>query len=613
METPNRAEEETTAPQTHVESDAPPDEDAPPSGQVTTHQYAQAPQPPRDKQEDVPPELVREVALGSTPTGTSTNNALRALSRAARSFLLYDPANDAIRVFLQDYQESMVAALQFGQIELVIRPFEMVQNGEIVYLERDRERSLAFRMFRDGVRRLTISPAATWNELLRLLEILSIRYTGVRQQEDDIVTLLWKAGFVGIEIAAVEGFVPDSDRNDDRLRAERDEDSLNIPRDWDQPLPDFDETLSHLSYVEIPQTTLTSLQQEASSSSIASNALRLVEQMLLVVQDITDPTEFSDIYPLIQEVRDFLLAEGQLDGLTRMARSVNDFFGDRKADAARVIGTFINERALRRVIRSASKVSDEVPLILYELLDLVPSDHLPNLVTLLQSERTMGSRNLIRQLIGRYIKGRVPFLINHIPTSDSDVAKDLLIAIAESAPEHAIHAVEVASSRTETAIQFEILRVLNTIPFGERVRIVLLELLNSSLEDIRLQALDKLISNRDDPRLFATLVRHTQNIATSRLQPKEAEAIGRALASLNPSSAQRLLSNWIRPRGLLRRLGAGPGQRMLRWTAVSGLGRLSGDDNEKLIRWMAEQAGEDLRKHCMHTLFVRRKEKLFDV
>ena len=100
-----------------------------------------------------------------------------ALSRTARSFLIYEPRNEAVRQSLADVREKMRQALDTGgALDLEVRPFELVRQGEVVYLERDRERSLAFRMFRDGVRRLTIEPDVSWEELLRLLEILSIRY-----------------------------------------------------------------------------------------------------------------------------------------------------------------------------------------------------------------------------------------------------------------------------------------------------------------------------------------------------------------------------------------------------------------------------------------------------
>ena len=185
--------------------------------------------------------LRAEATVASSDRGLGANDALRAMARAARSFLLYDPSNEAIKTFLGDYRDCCARALTFGTLDLEIRPIEMMLDGECVYLEKDRERSLAFRLYRDGVRRLTIEPEVDWSELLRLLEIMSIRYTGVRQQEDDVVTLLWKAGFKGIDIAAVEGFVPEEDEDDAEIAEARAAairaagGHVEVPSDFDTP------------------------------------------------------------------------------------------------------------------------------------------------------------------------------------------------------------------------------------------------------------------------------------------------------------------------------------------------------------------------------------------
>ena len=45
-------------------------------------------------------ELLRDdVKLGGSPEGKLTNEALRALARASRSFLIYDTKNEAIEIF----------------------------------------------------------------------------------------------------------------------------------------------------------------------------------------------------------------------------------------------------------------------------------------------------------------------------------------------------------------------------------------------------------------------------------------------------------------------------------------------------------------------------------
>ena len=149
---------------------------------------------------------------GLTPRQQRMAQLLTRLAATARSFLLYDPQNEAIHRFLKVLLEAFVSALrEEGPLTFGVLPFELVFEGGPVYLNRDRERSLAFRLYRDGVREIRFRPGFGWEELAKLLEVLSIRYTGVHQREDDIVTLLWKAHFKHVDVVAVEGIIPDDE------------------------------------------------------------------------------------------------------------------------------------------------------------------------------------------------------------------------------------------------------------------------------------------------------------------------------------------------------------------------------------------------------------------
>jgi len=210
---------------------------------------ADGPAPPAAQDEHVAaegaPAAVEEGRLGGSPSAKAANAAVLALTRAARSFTLYDPANKVVRSLIADYRDRFRAVLEgFGPLVLDVHPFELTVGREVVYFERDRERSLSFRLFRDGVRKMAFAAETTWDELQKLLQTLSIRYTGVRQQEDDLVTLLRKAGFENIRVAAIEGFVPEEEfreaTNDaDLFRAPGER--YDPPARWDLPLPPFAE------------------------------------------------------------------------------------------------------------------------------------------------------------------------------------------------------------------------------------------------------------------------------------------------------------------------------------------------------------------------------------
>ena len=575
-------------------------------------------QAPMGEHED--DEVGYEIPIGGTEAGVATNNALRSLARAARSFLLYEPRNQAIRDFLADYREMMTAALQVhGGMNLEIRPFEMVRGDEVVYLERERERSLAFRLFRDGVRRLTIEPEVDWSELLRLLEILSIRYTGIRQQEDDIVTLLWKAGFKHITIAAVEGFVPDEELSmggfadalgKRRRRRQSSVAHVEAPHDWDLPIPSMAEP-APLVYREVPEERLVALRDEISSQAMPESAVRLVERMLTVAADSTDPTQLADLVGLIGEIRDFLLSEGQLNWLTRLVGALKPHRSLDPDTMDQMTAKFSDARALRRILHSVGKGVETVPPELITLLDLIPSDHLAHLSDLLADERAAASRRITRMLIERYLERDrdASYLVERLRGESPGVMADLLRCVSHVMPEAAMPEAVALAGHPASEIQLEVLWVLGRSDDEEQVTMTLIGMLRSTFEEVRIRVLQhvELYGSED---VFDMLVDHAQHRATRRMSQRESEATGVAMARVAPDRALKVFSEWIKPPGLFKRMVEMPGAQSLQWTAVTGAGLLPGKKVDKIIWWLADRAGEDLYKHCMMTLVRRRREGL---
>ena len=115
-----------------------PDEDGPAPPDVQDEEVA-----PRDGAEPSP----EERRIAGSPQAVAANAALLALTRSARSFTLYDPSNKGVRTLIGDYRDKLRKALaSFGSLVLEVHPFELVLGREVVYLEKDRERSLSFRL-----------------------------------------------------------------------------------------------------------------------------------------------------------------------------------------------------------------------------------------------------------------------------------------------------------------------------------------------------------------------------------------------------------------------------------------------------------------------------------
>lgn len=565
--------------------------------------------------------LAEEIALGGDAVSRKVNDGLRALARAARSFLLYDPGNEAIRAFLDAYRTAMRAALAAvdEDVALAVRPFELVWKDEIVYLERDRERSLAFRLFRDGVRRVTVRRDVPWDELLTFLQIMSIRYTGVRQQEEDIVTLLWKAGFKGIDIVAVEGFEAEDEdddapmapasiggREDEGLELQRIEAFASVPADFDlpipSPLPPGQVRPRHLTPEE-----LAPLHAEASSQVLPALCVRLVGRVLRLVADPVDPTEWSDVEHLVLEVRDFLLAEGQLQNLLAIVHELDATRVVGEAKVERFLRSFVDARAMARIVHSVPASHTELPAELLELLDLIPGYHLLRCLDVLEQERSASSRRISRQLVERYAHQDVDVAIDRMRTAEEGVCADLLRCLHRAVPERTPALVDIAIETGAPEPLFEVLHVLAAHEASDWVPGVLTRLLDAPLEEIRVRAMGQL-AELGPRRVYPVLDESLHRRSRAGISNSEAEAYGRTMVQVAPGQAIPAFLEIVKPKSLLKRIVHDPiGHASLQWAAVAGLELAPGEEPDQSIRWLADRAGEELARHCLRVLARRKR------
>ncbi len=554
--------------------------------------------------------------VGSSDKGKTAAEALVALGRAARCFLIYSPDNEAISIFLDNLKKKMDSYLErFGDMPLDIRPWEMVLDDEVIYLNRDRERSLSFRLFRDGVRKVVLRRGVDWSELTRFLGIISIRFTGIRQQEDDIVTLLWKAGFKNIEVEAVEGFVPEDEETEMEAAAVAHTGAKNAmqamiigePYTFDVPWPEFKKR-ARIRYQEVEPDLLRALAKEEDSRALAGQCVRLVWEILEISSNPVEPMRLQEALPIIREIRDFLLAEGLLSSVLELVRKIDEtsFREQDKDQKDDLLRAFADAKALGRIIHTIPSDQQEVPRELVEMVDLIPGDKFSVLLDILEKERGTAARRITRQLIVREAVGRVDYLVTVLKRAEPAVAVDLMRALAQIDMARASEVAVELSDHDDVELQLAALNVLENAEYDQQLGLGIGKMLQADTEEVRLRALKILVKHKER-WAFNGIVRRLETGSLRGIQPREAVALGEALASIWDRRALHQFRKWLKPRGIVTRMISG--QQMLRWAAVSGLALIEGEEPEKLIRWVARSAGAELHEHCMQSL-VRHRHKV---
>ena len=244
---------------------------------------------------------------------------------------------------------------------------------------------------------------------------------------------------------------------------------------------------------EVTEAEKEQLRAEA-SQALPANAVQAVVAMLEAVADPTDPTSFEDVAGFVAEVRDFLLADGQLAHLTDLARSLGDESKLPAAQAAPLLATFVDKRAVGTILRSVPRGAESAPAELVALLDLLPADHLTHLIDLLGEERNEASRRSARSLIERYAPRRPDELVSRLRNAEPAVARDLLRVCAHALPERAVETAREMALHTDDGVVLEALWILSTAPPSPAVGRSLVRMLTSSSVEIRLRVVDTPVS-----------------------------------------------------------------------------------------------------------------------
>jgi hypothetical protein len=532
----------------------------------------------------------------ASPAGQAAAAAVVALSRVVRTLALHDPRNATVQRALDEYGDRMRAALEgFGDLDLQVRPFELLVAGEVVYQEADRERSLAFRMFRDGVRRLVIAHDAPWDELVRLLEILTVRFTGVAQLEADVVTLLREAGLRAVRVHAVEGFTaadltPELEgEGSARSRALRAE----LPPGWDTPVRKLPAP-GPLAWIPVRDEQLAALRHEA--AEVDELALSVARDLLSESVRAGWPSPNSDLVAFFAELRDALISEGKLAMLKYLVDLIGEAaFGELREAMLREIG---DARTLDLVLASVPPGSRELPR---ELVAFLPLLGIEPTLDRLQSEQLEPMRRLLLGIVGARLPRAAPAVIARLPRLAPALGLELARAVVARAPERAVEVARYLLGRPEESLRVEALATLETTAAEVPLR-PLHDLLRDRSPAIRVRAA-AVLARRGDGSSFQALrdvLEHGPGVTTA-----DAAAMGEALASVAPIPAARLLAEWSRPRGgFLRRPSAR--QRLLQWAAVAGIAALPGDGVEVELRALADASDAELRRHCLAALERRR-------
>lgn len=149
--------------------------------------------------------MTRAPVTDSSAESAPVQDLIRALVKGLRAMQLYLPNNPMYRKAVEDLRGAFrpVWDLVSG-LELDIAAEEITWDGMVVYQEAEKAESLAWLLFKDGLRWLRLEAGVESDEVIRLMEVLRTAQHLSADAEDDLLTLLWEADLSCVSYRFVE-------------------------------------------------------------------------------------------------------------------------------------------------------------------------------------------------------------------------------------------------------------------------------------------------------------------------------------------------------------------------------------------------------------------------
>jgi hypothetical protein len=131
-------------------------------------------------------------------------NALEKSSRSARLYT-YASGQDVIQSIYENTIGALDRALlEADQIELAVKPFEMIFDRKVVYNNKEKKTSLSFALYQDGIRMLVFKKGFTKDELINVIQILATDFTKIELMDQDLYCLFMENKFEHFEVVGAD-------------------------------------------------------------------------------------------------------------------------------------------------------------------------------------------------------------------------------------------------------------------------------------------------------------------------------------------------------------------------------------------------------------------------
>ncbi|HKW51562.1 MAG TPA: HEAT repeat domain-containing protein [Candidatus Eisenbacteria bacterium] len=477
--------------------------------------------------------------------------------KAGRTYPANSPTLHKFQVELESRTWSCLK--EVGDITLVVQQFDLLYENYSVYHNADRNDSLAFRFYGDGVREITFREGLEPHELRGFLDVLK-RAVETAQVQDDVVTLLWERDFRHIEYLFIS--LEDLTEESGQVSLEQDDPEGHeggIPwptrgvEDEEQPQSGAGDPVPERSDDWVPkvemsptwdesigvQFALSEEENAALEEEIRREEQRgLTDEVLEIVATILaaeeTPAGFLDSASAFQRFIELAIEEGAIgraNELTARLRAIAAKKAEAEAEfhgiAEQVIREIGRPSFLGQMAPTLNSHADIDPGVLTNFLVQLGSSAAPAICDLLGQVNQVRYRRALCESLAISCRDDVEVLIERLNDTRWYVIRNIVYILGRIAHQGVERALDRTLHHEDVRVRKEAVRALGNIE-SPTSRAYLVSAFKDPDAGVRIQAAMTLAAKRDD-RAAQSILGMIQGPDFMRRDSNEREAFFEAL------------------------------------------------------------------------------------
>jgi hypothetical protein len=543
--------------------------------------------------------------------------------KAIKAFRFYPPDNPTLKGFRDQLLKKFQFFLnKYHSIAIQVGEYDLTFRGKILYENRDVKISLAFLLYKDGLRELRFSKGLEEWEVQGLIDIFK-QSDHINQLEDDMVTQLWEKDFIHIGYLATDEFLEGTPvtipENVDQFRKNlvfkpiahqvevdlletKEDEGVSLDEILSKGVEEPPPFASNRSAYSLTPEEVEGLNKEVESETDPTFVFNIVDILFEIIALEKETEPFQDAANLLMKILDALLTLGEFqkasDLLKRIYIIIKTYeLKDWQIEISRNL--ILEAGAEQRIERIGRILEKEEGIRLEEVnnyLLLLQRNSIKPLVKLLGELKNSKTRRLLCDALSEIGKNSFELFTPFLDDRRWFLVRNIIYILGRIGKEQAIPYIQKGFNHQELRVRREAIQALGLIG-GPKVVPLLIKALTD--QDVRIRAMAAINLGKVGKKAgLVPLLEVVQSKDFSKKEPVEIKAFLDAIGMVGSNESIPVLQQQVERKSWFGRGKTDP----VRIGAANALAMIGTPEAKAVLESGKNSKDEAVRDACIQAM-----------